>query len=36
MLSKENLESDASEEVKAKAKRDIKKVERRNQCYRNF
>ena len=36
LLSKANLESDAGDEEKAKAIRDIKKAERRNQCYRNF
>ena len=33
LLSKANLESDAGDEEKAKAIRDIKKAERRNQCY---
>ena len=36
LLSKANLESDAGDEEKAKAIRDIKKAERRNQCYRDF
>ena len=36
LLSKANLESDAGDEEKAKAIRNIKKAERRNQCYRNF
>ena len=36
LLNKANLESDAEEEEKAKAMRDIKKEELRNQCYRNF
>ena len=36
MLSKANIESDAGKEVKAKAIRDIKKAERRNQCYSFF
>ena len=36
LLSKANLESDADDEEKTRAKRDIRKVERRNQCYRNF
>ena len=36
LLSKSNLESDAGDEEKAKALKDIKKAERRNQCYRNF
>ena len=36
MLSKANLAQDAGEEDKANAIRNIKKAERRNQCYRNF
>ena len=36
LLSKENLAQDAGEKVKANAIRNIKKVERRNQCYRYF
>ena len=36
LLSKANLESEAGDEEKAKAIRNIKKAERRNQCYRNF
>ena len=36
LLSKANLESDVGEEEKAKAIRDIKKAECRNQCYWNF
>ena len=36
LLSKANLESDTCEEVKTKTIRDIKKAERRNQCYRSF
>ena len=36
LLFKANLESDARKEEKAKAIKDIKKTERRNQCYRNF
>ena len=36
LLSKANLESGTGEEEKAKAIRDIKKAERRNQYYRNF
>ena len=36
LLSKANLESDAGEEEKAKAIRDIKKAEHHNQCHRNF
>ena len=36
LLSTPNLKSDAGKEEKAKAIRDIKKAERRNQCYRNF
>ena len=35
-MSKANLESEAGDEEKAKAIRNIKKAERRNQCYRNF
>ena len=33
LLSKATLESDAGDEEKAKTIRDIKKAERRNQCY---
>ena len=36
LLSKTNLAQDAGEEDKANAIRNIKNVERRNQCYRNF
>ena len=36
LLSKANLKSDAGKEEKAKAVRDIKKAEHRNQCYWNF
>ena len=36
LLSKANLESAAGKEEKSKAIKDIKKVERRNQYYRNF
>ena len=36
LLSKANLELDTGKEEKVKAIRDIKKVKRRNQCYRNF
>ena len=36
LLSKANLESEAGDEEKAKAIRNIKKAERRNQCYCNF
>ena len=36
LLSKANLESDAGEEIKAKAVRYIKKKEHRNQIYRDF
>ena len=36
LLSKANLESDARDKEKAKAIRDIKIADRRNQCYRNF
>ena len=36
LLSKANLAQDAGEEDKANAIRNIKKAERRNQCYRNF
>ena len=35
-MSKANLESEAGDEEKAQAIRNIKKAERRNQCYRNF
>ena len=36
LLSKANLESDVGKEIKVKAIRDIKKVERWNQYYRDF
>ena len=36
LLSKEYLESDTGDEEKANAIRNIKKVERCNQCYHNF
>ena len=36
LLSKANLESEAGDEEKANTIRNIKKAERRNQCYRNF
>ena len=36
LLSKANLESDAGEKEQSKAIRDIKKPERRNQCYWDF
>ena len=36
LLNKANLPQDAGEEDKANAIRNIKKAERRNQCYRNF
>ena len=36
LVSKANLELDTGEEEKAKAIRDIKNTERRNQCFRIF
>ena len=36
LLSKANLAQDVGEEEKSNAIRNIKKAERRNQCYRNF
>ena len=36
LFSKENLAQDAGKEDKVNTIRNIKKEERRNQCYRNF
>ena len=36
LLSKANLAHDVGEEEKSNTIRNIKKAERRNQCYRNF
>ena len=36
LLSKANLSQDAGDKDKANTIRNIKKAERRNQCYRNF